>query len=178
MVRWSRDGQQQANSTDPWLHAVVAVAPTVESVLRITGVTGGGYRSDMAIDAIQMIGSSGDNVSRSNDTWRPYTFSAPWRQSQSGRTPSANTGPDAVYNSSNGNGTLQRSYLYTEASSNFGAEGTIDFDQPLAAGSVWTLQFWYHMYGADMGVLSVELGRATTPNAWCVQDTTSIYVIA
>ena len=44
---WSKIGQQQAAAADPWQHAVVAITPTANSLLRIYGLTGIDYHSDM-----------------------------------------------------------------------------------------------------------------------------------
>ncbi|MEW6470504.1 MAG: S8 family serine peptidase [Bacteroidota bacterium] len=76
-----------------------------------------------------------------------------WRTSQ-GSTPSANTGPDldAVPGTSTGN------YVYTEASACFGYEAKLLTPCISLAGTqnpVFT--FRYHMFGADMGTLHVDV---------------------
>ncbi|UAB75452.1 LamG-like jellyroll fold domain-containing protein [Mesoflavibacter sp. SCSIO 43206] len=72
-----------------------------------------------------------------------------WTKNQNG-TPSNNTGP----NSANGGNW----YLYTEASSNF--NNTSDLISPcfdLSSASSANFSFYYHMYGSNMGTLSVDL---------------------
>jgi len=70
-----------------------------------------------------------------------------------GGTASANTGPTTDHTSGSGN------YLYTETS---GISGALDaylispeFD--LAMYENTSISFWYHMYGANMGTLSVQV---------------------
>ncbi|HNR20875.1 MAG TPA: S8 family serine peptidase, partial [Bacteroidia bacterium] len=67
-------------------------------------------------------------------------------------TPSVNTGPDADHTSGAGN------YAYTEASACF--DKKVNLVSPcidLTTATSPTLSFWYHMYGADMGELHVDL---------------------
>ena len=73
----------------------------------------------------------------------------PWTRGTN-LTPSSDTGPDAAYEGSY--------YLFTEASSNFNTEFILAFGGSPDVGSSYVLEFWYHMYGADMGSLTVELG--------------------
>jgi len=44
---WSVVGEQQPAQADSWVLAVVTVSPAVPSMLRINGVTGSAYHSDM-----------------------------------------------------------------------------------------------------------------------------------
>ncbi|MFN8398226.1 MAG: S8 family serine peptidase [Bacteroidia bacterium] len=72
----------------------------------------------------------------------------------SGATPSANTGPDVDHTL----GTAQGKYAYLEASTCFGA--TSYMTSPcinLAGTNAPQLSFWYHMYGANMGELHVDV---------------------
>ena len=76
-----------------------------------------------------------------------------WRTNQ-GPTTSINTGPDFDHNP----GTAAGKYLYLEASACFGKEAlavTPCFDLNGVASP--ELKFWYHMYGADMGDLHVDI---------------------
>lgn len=94
----------------------------------------------------------------------PYTESfesgfGAWSQStndefdwsrRSGGTPSSNTGPNGA---SEGN-----FYLYTEASSNYSNFSTIEspcFELTDATSAQFS--FYYHMYGANMGTLDVDI---------------------
>ncbi len=76
-------------------------------------------------------------------------------------TPSANTGPAVDFNP----GTATGNYLYTEASACFNSLASllspcIDLT---TANTPW-LTFGYHMYGADMGTLSVDVFAGNTWN--------------
>ena len=69
-----------------------------------------------------------------------------------GPTPSDFTGPDADHTTGNGK------YLFTEASSCFTKKAILlspVYD--LSAISSPVLQFWYHMFGVDMGSLTVDV---------------------
>ena len=76
-----------------------------------------------------------------------------WRTSE-GSTPSTDTGPDVDHDP----GTATGNYLYLEASACFqrlavGISPCFD----LTAVTSTEMTFWYHMYGADMGVLHVDV---------------------
>ncbi len=83
----------------------------------------------------------------------------------SGSTASSNTGPEGDHTSGNGK------YLYVESSRCFEHTGYLlspVFD--LSGLDVATLTFWYHMYGASMGELSVQIstdgGTNWSDNVW------------
>lgn len=76
-----------------------------------------------------------------------------WRVGD-GPTPSANTGPDVDHTL----GTGQGKYVFLEASACFGA--TAEMLSPcidLTGSTGPQLSFWYHMYGANMGTLHVDV---------------------
>lgn len=83
-----------------------------------------------------------------------------WR-TNSGPTPSNNTGPSADYST----GTASGNYLYLEASNGCELQEAI-LSSPcvdLSGSTLPKFRFWYHMYGADVGELHVDLiadGRA------------------
>lgn len=58
-VLWTVSGQQQASSSSDWLRAEVVITVTADIVLRIKGVTGSNYRSDIAIDAVSLVPGEG-----------------------------------------------------------------------------------------------------------------------
>lgn len=71
-----------------------------------------------------------------------------------GATPSPGTGPSADHTSGTGR------YLYTEASGTCSAADVADLewrDVDLSAAISPFLQLWFHMYGADMGTLAVDV---------------------
>ena len=85
-----------------------------------------------------------------------------WTRNQNG-TPSGNTGPNAA---NGGN-----YYMYTEATSNFNNTSNLVgpcFD--LTSATTAQFSFYYHMFGADMGTLNVELstnsGLSYPVNLW------------
>lgn len=87
-----------------------------------------------------------------------------WRTSE-GATPSANTGPSTDYlpGSATGN------YIYLEASACFGQTSTLMLPCiDLTVFSATTFSFAYHMSGADMGELHVDIysNGAWTNDAW------------
>ena len=95
---------------------------------------------------------------------RPATGSRSDWERGSGQTPSGSTGPAAAHD-----GVW---YLFAKASSQTDQEFVLELFLPLHVGSVYSLVFWYHMHGADMGTLSVEMGAFAaaelTPPSWTV----------
>ena len=84
----------------------------------------------------------------------------------SGGTTSAGTGP-----STGANGSTWYMYLETSNGSGaFAAGNTAILEGPSIGGSGRTLRFDYHMYGADMGTLSVDVqsGGAWINNVWTI----------
>ncbi|MFN5323514.1 MAG: S8 family serine peptidase, partial [Bacteroidota bacterium] len=76
-----------------------------------------------------------------------------WR-TNSGVTPSTATGPDIDHNP----GTNAGKYLYTESSACFSQEALlISPCINLAGSSNPVFEFWYHLYGATMGQLHVDI---------------------
>ncbi len=76
-----------------------------------------------------------------------------WRTAE-GPTPSANTGPDMDHNP----GTAAGNYIYLEASACFQKEAiAISPCFDLTTVTTPEMQFWYHMFGADMGTLHVDV---------------------
>ena len=102
--------------------------------------------------------TTGGFLTQSNDP-----ASQPWWTRTSGGTPSSNTGPVAAHD-----GTY---YLFTEASSHFNEEFIVNVVTPLTASADYSLELWYHLYGADMGTLSVEMadvGGSTWTTVWTI----------
>ncbi|MEZ4826820.1 MAG: PKD domain-containing protein [Bacteroidia bacterium] len=80
-----------------------------------------------------------------------------WRVDNGG-TPSANTGPSIDHNPGNTSG----KYLYTEASACFNNEAQlISPCIDLAGAPNAVLHFWYHMLGANMGELHIDIFDGT-----------------
>ncbi len=90
-----------------------------------------------------------------------------WRVA-TGATASANTGPDVDHTL----GTAQGKYVYLEASACFGA--TAQMFSPcinLVGTNGPQLTFWYHLYGANMGTLHVDV---LSNGAWTLDAMTPI----
>jgi len=76
-----------------------------------------------------------------------------WRVN-SGLTPSNNTGPDVDHNP----GTSAGKYIYTEASACFSQEAVIISPCiDLNGSNNPVFEFWYHLYGANMGELHTDI---------------------
>lgn len=87
----------------------------------------------------------------------------------SGGTPSANTGPITDQNP----GTALGKYIYSEASTCFGVESEVlspCFD--LTGTIAPEFSFWYHMNGANMGIIRMDL---MTSNGWVYNIITPLF---
>ena len=84
--------------------------------------------------------------------WTPQSTTAFSWQKTSGTTPSGLTGPDTDHSGAG-------AYMFTEASTPAVSGDIAYLESPaldLAVSTQPTLKFFYHMYGANMGTLSVE----------------------
>ena len=185
---WSKSGDQG----DSWHQAVISLNSYVNSsnlLIRFSGKTGSSYKSDMAIDDIEIKEVPCEVVTtfpytQNFDSWSTSSPSFDctnngtvnlgdcWENLSSddidwdvltGSTGSSSTGPSSDHTGS-GN------YLYTEASSCYDHSGDIttpEFD--LTSLDAANLTFWYHMYGSSMGELSVQVsvdGGNSWTNLW------------
>ncbi len=81
-----------------------------------------------------------------------------------GGTPSSDTGPTAAYQGTN--------YFFTESSSPNHLSKRAQFQSScydLTTPTMATIDFWYHMYGEDMGILTLEVSvdtGATWASIW------------
>ncbi|BDS09620.1 trypsin-like peptidase domain-containing protein [Aureispira anguillae] len=170
---WSRTGDQGPD----WIPDTIDLnAYTNESSVRIrfNGTTGSDFRSDIAIDAFS-IGAGTPDCTPINTF--PYTESfentlGDWTQGtgddfdwaiHTGATQSNNTGPATA---SAGN-----YYVYMEASAPNNPSKDAFLVSPcfdLSGIQFPELTFMYHMYGADMGALEVEVstGGGTWTSVW------------
>lgn len=159
---WTRTGDQ-GNS---WKTALVNVSSYINTNgvrFRFYGTTGTSYTGDIAIDDISIYTLS---ISKPCVNAYPYAESwetgfGIWAQSTSddfnwtrktGSTSSTNTGPTAAIDGSY--------YIYTESSSpNFGGKNAIITSHCFNLTSVNSPAaiFRYHMYGATMGTLKLQI---------------------
>ena len=180
---WSITGDQGS----AWQSASVslnAYTSATELRLRFRGTSGTSYTGDICVDDLRIAagGSSGGGCTTTISSF-PYTqtfdglslcqntlfacvpdgacsLGAGWSNVSGdaadwavddANTPSGSTGPSADHS---GGG----KFLYTEASSCF--NNTFSITSPcfdLSGQSNAELSFWYHMYGADMGSLTVQV---------------------
>ncbi len=170
-------GQQHGSSAAAWTRVNLDLSAYVGQTVKIrfNGITGSSWQSDIAIDNIYLgedVGACGSIV-----TTFPYSegFESglgavtqdtgdnfDWTR-RSGGTPSTLTGPTGAANGS--------WYLFTEASANY--NNTANLETPcfdLTGISNPEFSFNYHMYGADMGTLNIDISTdsgATYPtNLW------------
>ena len=138
-----------------------------------TGNTGSGWSSDIAIDNIQLSTPSSSIVCTDVISTFPYTQNFEldfgfWTQASaddfdwtrdSGGTPSNNTGP-----STGASGTTW--YIYTEASTpNHPSRKAIITSPCIDLNGCYSnvgLEYSYHMFGSDVGSLTVEIATDTT----------------
>lgn len=85
-----------------------------------------------------------------------------WTRNSDG-TPSSRTGPD-----SGANGTTWYMYVETSRGDAYNAGDTAILEGPEITGSDRRLSFYYHMYGSNMGTLSVDVydGNSWTNDVW------------
>jgi len=150
---WSKSGQQHSSYTDSWTQATVDLSNYTIKKLRFKGVTGNSYTSDMALDLITL---SSDNALPNESFEADFTSwlnktgdDIDWTR-HSGSTNSTDTGPSQAHD-----GTY---YAYVEASSpnNPGKTAYLESVDLSSHNPIGKISFYYHMYGSDMGLLSLE----------------------
>ena len=112
---------------------------------RVVVTTGVSVTAGVVIGSESFEASSWDS---GGDLFTQDTATLDWTRTSSG-TPSSDTGAAAAYD-----GTY---YVFTEASSQFNMEFILDFNPTVSANAGHVIEFWYHMYGSGMGVLSLEM---------------------
>lgn len=195
---WSITGDQGSAWQDATV-SLSAYSTATELRLRFRGTSGSSWDGDICVDDIRVGAASGGggNNCTTTITAFPYTqnfdglalcqntlfacasdggcaLGAGWANAtgegadwsvDDAATPSGNTGPSADHTSGSGR------YLFTEASSCF--NNTMQVLSPcfdLSGQSDATLTFFYHMWGASMGTLSVQAstdnGTTWSGNLW------------
>jgi len=169
-LNWSKLWSATGNQGNIWYSANIDLSAYTGQIiqLRFHGITGTSYTSDMAIDKLQLTstpppGSTGctnlistfpyqEGFESNWGVWTETTSSLDiWRR-QSGSTPSSSTGPSSAYDGNY--------YVYAETSgpnypNKIGLLEGACFDLNQAA--IADIQFHYHMYGATMGSLELQL---------------------
>jgi len=166
---WTKSGDQGT----AWLPATVDLSNYTNATdlrLRFSGVTGASFESDISVDAVSIYSAS-VSCGTTINTY-PYTESfentfGAWIQKtgddfdwaiNTGATPSNNTGPTAANDGSY--------YAYMEASTpNFPTRNAILISPCFDLSNVANprLAFDYHMYGANMGNLTLEASANGSP---------------
>ncbi|XP_022098207.1 MAM and LDL-receptor class A domain-containing protein 1-like isoform X2 [Acanthaster planci] len=160
--RWSKSG----DSGDQWQETWMDIGPGSEFQIVFVGERGSDIESDIAVDDITVVEGqcdSGIKVSDLKCDFDSNTFCAyknspnddfDWLLNR-GSTLSSGTGPDVDHTTGNPSGF----YIYIEASpQNPGDQARLDAVKATAPASGACVRFWYHMYGAGMGTLSVYTG--------------------
>lgn len=171
-VIWSRTGE----SGTVWYNAAVDLGSFIgQSVkIRFYGLTGTGFRSDMAIDDVKVMASSPQYPVGCNETitdypylesfesgwglWSEKVSNNIWRRS-SGGTPSGNTGPSGAIDGSY--------YLYVEASSPNYPKKTAILEGPcfnLSGAYTADFTFQYSMLGSQVGQIRLEVSTDNGAN--------------
>ncbi len=170
-INWTSVWSETGNQGNAWYSKTIDLSAYTgqEIRLRFYGVTGTSYTSDMAIDKLELttvapIANTGCSSVISTfpyqesfeSSWGNWTENNNntldiWRR-HSGGTGSSGTGPSSAYD-----GTY---YVYTEASypnypNKIGLLEGPCFD--LSGAAIASLQFQYHMYGAYMGTLDLQV---------------------
>ncbi len=164
---WTTIWTKSSNQGNAWKYASVNLKSYVGQTVRFRfiGTTGSNYKSDMAIDNFKILTSSTafctSTVSKYPYTQRFEKGIGPWQQEtndnlnwsrRSGGTPSSYTGPPSAYEGSY--------YAYIEASSPNYPNKTGILNSPcfkLRHLSDQNFTFNYHMYGAHMGLLQLQI---------------------
>ncbi|XP_038071818.1 MAM and LDL-receptor class A domain-containing protein 1-like [Patiria miniata] len=162
-ARWSAN----SNSGNKWLDASIDIASGLEFRVSFVGERGSGYKGDIAIDdigvdagkcdptvplpALNCDFDSNNLCQLKNSAYDDFDWTL-----NNGNTPSADTGPDSDHTTRNSSGF----YIYTDASAPRVASDKARLDSPkaIAPATGACVRFWYHMYGADMGSLTVYTG--------------------
>ncbi|MEM1000210.1 MAG: T9SS type A sorting domain-containing protein [Bacteroidota bacterium] len=157
---WTTIWSQSGDKGDEWRQAAVDLRPFIANNIvqfRFIGITGNSYTGDMAIDDIRLGEAMGcTNVYPYSESFEPTL--GIWDQSTSddldwttttGGTSSFSTGPSSA---SEGD-----SYIYVEASGNYSKTAQISTCFNTVGLVSPQLTFDYHMFGATMGSLALEV---------------------
>ena len=163
---WTKSGDQG----DSWYHETINLSShnyldsTVQ--FRFVGNRGSGNKSDIAIDYFKIEGIKVINTFPYQEGFE--TGLGDWTQddtddfdwtSETGATPTNNTGPTTAYEGAY--------YYYTEANQNNNSTATLKspfFDLKNSTIQNAEVSFAYHMYGNHVGTL--ELQAQTSSNSW------------
>ena len=156
---------KRGNSKQQWERKRISLKDYRGGKIKLTvrGITGSGYRGDVAIDAILVYDTVKKNASyvflenesfeKGYGKWEnaKYYDDIDWLRI-SGPTPSSGTGPNGA--------SKGRNYLYLEASGNYNKSGSIVRELDLTSVNETTmLGFDYMIYGANGGSLRLTISN-------------------
>jgi subtilisin family serine protease len=138
---WAKEGDQ----TFTWYHEAVTIPKGIHYV-RFAATTGADYLSDIVIDNISIVNHN-ESFEHGFRSWNNVAGDDLNFTLHSDATPSSNTGPSLAYHGEN--------YVYLEASSpNNPSKSAYLEGPPVIEGT--NISFEYHMYGENMGSLSLQ----------------------
>ncbi len=160
---WQISGQQHSSSSSDYTSTNIDLSNfsgVIKARLRVVAV--GGYRGDIAIDNLGISASGGGNPVGEVVTLAELDFESGlgnWQNSgdfvwetEAGTTPSSSTGPSE-------GAVTTGYYAYVETSKNYAynAGDSAMLESELLSGTERSLEFHYHMYGENIGQLSVDI---------------------
>lgn len=149
---FSVSGQQQSSHTESWKKAYVSLSKFVDEVhIRFIGKASGGYRGDMALDEIFIDEREYQAIDFETELGEVRNIGSFSFKRHSGKTPSRYTGP-----SKGANKTAHYIYLETSVGSANRPNNSAILELDNISPKVGTMMFYYHMYGGNIGTLSVE----------------------
>lgn len=146
---WHRTGQQHLSQSSSWLPASVTM-PSGTTQMRFKGLAGPSYNGDMAVDTVTIsAGAQGCNWTTPgvHNSWTRGTL-----------TPSLDTGPNFGHSGSN--------FMFLETSHI--QPGVVGYLVSPTFSDMVSVEFYYHMYGVEMGELAVET-LSSFDNSWTQQ---------
>jgi hypothetical protein len=151
-VSYSGDGNIYNDSTQVTVQVVSGSASSLPWIENFESFTPCATGSDCEATICPFINGSTNEMNGAGDD-------VDWRTND-GDTPSQSTGPSVDHTT----GTATGKYVYTETSNGCDLK-TAEYISPcidLTGVNLPQLDFWYHMYGADMGALHVDINTNGT----------------
>ncbi|XP_070566390.1 MAM and LDL-receptor class A domain-containing protein 1-like [Ptychodera flava] len=146
---------------DMWWPAPATVSSLSAFQIVFEAIVGGSYSGDIAIDDVQI--TDGACQTTGDCDFEGGSLCSSWSQATdddfdwtwtTGSTPSTSTGPGVDHTT----GTDQGGYIFIESSNPRVENDTARIESSTLSNTAnLCLQFWYHMYGPDVGTLNVYI---------------------